>query len=104
MKRIPGTNPLLENKRISEELVDRKKRYREILEILKESEEPMTAKEIAVEMNRRGYTPTAERNFSAPRLTELLKTGQVDCVGSKICEFTGRPVSTFVRRKVETNG
>ena len=31
----------------------------------------MTAKEIAVEMYKKGYIPSDERNFTAPRLTEL---------------------------------
>lgn len=97
--RIPGTNPLSETRRDSEETVDKKKRYQEILEILNDSSEPMTAKEIAVEMFNRGYVPTSERNFSSPRITELLKMGNLDCIGKKKCEYTGKTVGVFVIRK-----
>lgn len=68
---------------MSNETVDRRKRYREIRSILHGKE--MTAKEVAVEMCQRGYTPTTERNFAAPRLTELVKQGQVVVTGKKIC-------------------
>ena len=59
----------------------------------------MTAKETAVEMYNRGYIPTSERNFSAPRLTELEKKGLVKVVGKKKCEYTGKTVAIY--KKVE---
>lgn len=48
----------------------RKVRYDEILDRL---DHPKTAKEIAVELYELGITTTAERNTTAPRLTELEK-------------------------------
>lgn len=101
--RMPGTNLLYETKKEAEESVDKKKRYQEILEILTDFNKPMTAKEIAVEMYRRGYVPTTERNFSSPRITELLKMGSVDCIGKKKCEYTGKTVGVFVIRRELTN-
>jgi len=77
------------------ETVDKQKRYRQIIECLSSSE-GMTAKEIAVMMMRKGYIPTSERNFTSPRLTEMLKNGVVDIVGKKKCDYTGKTVSVYV--------
>jgi len=97
-----GENPLLETKAESEITVDKKKRYFQIIEILQSTDEPMSAKEIAVEMKEKGYTPSTERNFSAPRITEMLNRGVLDCVGKKICEYTGKSVGVFkIRENLE---
>ena len=96
--RRPGTNPTLETRAEAHESVDKKKRYAEIVEIMTDNKEPMTAKEISVEMHKRGYTPTSERNFSSPRITELLKNGVLDVVGKKRCKFTGKTVSVYSLR------
>lgn len=89
-----GENPLIENQIEAYESVDKQKRYKQIIEILTEGKE-MTAKEIAVEMYKRGYTPTSERNFASPRITELLRTGILDVIGRKKCEYSGKSVSVF---------
>lgn len=73
--------------------VEREIRYAQIKEILDGKE--LTAKEIAVEMCAMGYTPTAERNFAAPRLTELCKCGAVKQCGSRVCEYTGKSVTVY---------
>ena len=93
--RIPGTNPLAETRREANESVDRKTKYLQIIEILTDAKEAMSAKEIAVEMYRKKYVPTSERNFSAPRLTELSRKGILECVGKKVCEYTGHPVGVY---------
>lgn len=97
-KRMPGQNPLLETRNESNIKVSRQKRYAQILEILSSNTEPMSAKEISVEMFNKGYIPIAERNYSAPRLNELLKMGKVDCVGKKICSYTGHSVGIFIEK------
>ena len=51
-----------------------KKRY---IQILNRLNEPKTAKEIAVELFELGFIPSTERNYTAPRLTELEKMGFV---------------------------
>ncbi len=79
------------------ETVDKKERYRQILEILQGGKE-MTAKEIAVEMCQRGYVPTPERNFAAPRLTELSIQGIVEPCGKQKCSYTGRTVALYKMR------
>ena len=82
-----------ETRRESLESVDKNKRYKEILEVLGNNE--MTAKEIAVEMENRGYIPTSERNFVSPRLTEMSIDGRVEPTGKRKCTFTGRMVTTY---------
>ena len=94
-----GQNPTLETRGEAEEKVDKEKRYVQIIEILKESHR-LTAKEIAVKMMDYGWIPTSERNFVAPRLTELSKKGIVEPIGKKVCEFTGHKVAVYELRKV----
>ena len=90
---------LRENRNFANIQVDKQKRYNQILEILNDRE--MTAKEIANEMYRKEYTPTDERNFTSPRLTEMLRNGIVEVVGKKRCKWTGKSVSVYRRRTNE---
>ena len=92
-KRHWGEHTTLETRQESYESVDKQRRYEEILECL--GNRQMTAKEIANEMWLKGYIPTNERNFTAPRLTELCKSGVVDVIGKKKCNYTGKTVSVF---------
>ena len=64
-----------------------------ILEILGTRE--MTATEIAEMLYIRGVTPFYERNFAAPRLTELKAAGKVKTVGKRLCGKTGRKNSIW---------
>lgn len=84
------------------ETVDKKKRYKQIIEILIDGKE-MTAKEIAVEMCKRKYIPTTERNFAAPRLTELNHKRIVEIVGRKRCVYTGKTVAVYALVEGQTN-
>lgn len=93
IKRMLGEYPPIETRAEANETVDRAKRYRQILNILKDGD--MTAKEVAVEMCRRGYVPTSERNHSAPRLTELQAKGKVEAIGKKKCQYTGKTVAVY---------
>lgn len=95
----PGTFPTYETRASANESVDKQKRYNQILEILKNMDKPMTAKEIAVEMKNKGYVPMAERNFSAPRITELLKMGVLEVSTKRICKYTGKMVTAYKIRK-----
>ena len=94
--RRPGETPTLETRAEAEATVDKQRRYKEIMECLKEGD--MTAKEIAVMMQKKGYIPTSERNFVSPRLTELSKTGLVEPIGKKKCKYTGRTVAVYTVR------
>lgn len=69
-----------------------------ILKILQECGN-MTAQEVAIELHRRGITPSDERNFAAPRLTELADTGLVQSVGKKVCGRSGRNVAVWAAMK-----
>ncbi len=71
------------------ERVDKNLRYRQIREILSEHFE-LTAKEIATEMMHKGYVPTDERNWAAPRLTEMLHNGELVLTGKKKDKLTNK--------------
>ena len=70
----------------------RQMRYEQILDRL---DTPKTAKEIAVELYELGLIPSTERNYTAPRLTELEKIGKVKAIGKKKCEYTGKQVAIY---------
>lgn len=71
----------------------RKIRYQQILERL--ITKPQTAKEIAIELFELGIIPSTERNYTAPRLTELADMGLVRVIDKKICEHTGKKVAIY---------
>ena len=96
-ERLPGENTTLETRVLAEQEVNKQLKYVQIFEVL--GDKDMTAKEIAQEMYMREWIPTNERNFTAPRLTELLNAGKVDVVGKKKCEWTNKMVSVYRRRK-----
>ena len=73
-------------------------RRRVILEILTEHG-GMTAREVSAELHRRGITPSDERNYAAPRLTELYKDGKVICTSKRQCPLTKRYVAVWTVRK-----
>lgn len=102
IERRIGEIPTLETRSEAYESVDKKKRYSQIAEVLAGGKE-MTAKEIAVEMCNRGYIPTSERNFTAPRLTELSKEGKVEPIGKQRCTYTGKTVAVYKLREEQTD-
>ena len=69
-----------------------KVRYEQILDRLNK---PKTAKEIAVELFELGVIPSTERNYTAPRLTELENKGIVQVIGKKKCKYTGKMVAVY---------
>jgi len=77
--------------------LQKKIRYEQILSRM---DEPKTAKEIAVELFELGYIPSTERNYVAPRLTELEKKGIVKATGKKKCKFTGKTVAVYERVEI----
>lgn len=98
-KRQPGEYTTYDTRGESNERLDRQKRYTQIMAILKAHPEGLTAKETAVQMMIKGYTDTAERNVSAPRLTELMDMGKVEPIGKKVCEYTGKKVAVYAIRE-----
>lgn len=95
IKRRYGECPTLETRTESHEKVDKNLRYSQIIECLLESRIGMTAKEIAVVMAQKGQIPTSERNFTAPRLTEMMEAGKVEPIGKTTCVYTGRTVTVY---------
>lgn len=67
-------------------------RYIQILNRLNRSK---TAKQLAVELFELGFIPSSERNYTAPRLTELERMGYVKVTGKVKCEYTGKTVATY---------
>lgn len=68
-------------------------RYEQILDRLITG--PKTAKETAVELFDLGIIPSTERNYTAPRLTELEKMGYVESINKKKCTYTGKMVAVY---------
>lgn len=67
------------------------------IQILNRLDEPKTAKELAVELYDLGFIPSTERNYTAPRLTELEKMGYVKAIDKKKCQYTGKTVAVYER-------
>ena len=97
LERRMGEMTTYETRAMSHETVDKVKRYSQIIECLRERPQ-MTAKEIAVRMFEKGYIPDPERNYSAPRLTEMSHRGIVEPVGSKKCQYTHKTVAVYSLR------
>lgn len=70
----------------------KKVRYEQILNCL---DKPKTAKEIAVELYDIGIIPSTERNYTAPRLSELEDRDIVRVIGKKKCKYTGKMVAVY---------
>ena len=67
------------------------------IQILDRLDEPKTAKELAVELFDLGFIPSTERNYTAPRLTELERIGMVKAIDKRKCEYTGKTVAVYER-------
>lgn len=85
----------------SNKKVNKAARYKQIIEILNENPNPLSAREIATEMCKKGYTPSNERNYAAPRINELTEAGILGFADVKKCEYTGRTVYTFEVKKYD---
>lgn len=53
------------------------------IQILNRLDKPKTAKELAVELFDLGFIPSTERNYTAPRLSELEDMGMVKAIDKK---------------------
>ena len=93
-ERLPGEYVPYETRAEANEKIDRKLRYSQIKECLREKPQ-QTAKEIAIMMYNKGYIPSTERNYTAPRLTELSQIGVVEAIGKTRCKYTGKTVSVY---------
>lgn len=66
-----------------------------ILEVL--GSRQMTASELTEELLAKGYIKYYDRNFVAPRLTELKEAGIIQTVGKRLCTRTGKNVAIWKR-------
>ena len=73
------------------------KRAALILDVLGSSE--MTVDEIVYELISRREIPDFDRNFVAPRLTELKAAGKVKVVGKRSSGRTGKKVAIWAKVK-----
>jgi hypothetical protein len=62
---------------------------------------PSSAQEVATEMKRLNYCLRDDRNKSAPRINELIKTGVLEEVGTTFDFDSQREVTTFWFKKLE---
>lgn len=99
-ERISGEYTTLETRADAHETLDKQKRYSQIIECLQECG-ALTAKECAVIMQGKGYIPTSERNFTAPRMTELSQNGLIEPIGKKVCAYSGKKVAVYALRGLD---
>ena len=92
----PGVYVEAETRAISNELVDKDQYYSWIIQVLKfYKDRAMSAREIAIQLWRRGLTISDERQVTAPRLTELKRMWIVEAVGKEKDIITGRLVTKY---------
>lgn len=97
IERMVGEMTTFDTRAEANETVDKVRRYSQIIECFREVPK-MTAKEVAVRLFEKGYIPTTERNFAAPRLTEMSYRGIVEPVGKKVCQYTHKTVAVYALR------
>ena len=86
-----------ETRQMSFEDIQGSKQVTRYMQILNRLDVPKTAKEIAVELFDLELIPSTERNYTAPRLTELDKMGYVRVIDKKKCDYTGKTVAIYER-------
>lgn len=85
------------NEGYQESLVFRQDRAKVILEVLGVRE--LTVDEIVDELIERGVIPHYNRNYVAPRLTELEEMGIVETVGKRQARYSNKQIAIY--RRVE---
>lgn len=84
-----------ETRQLSFEDIQEKKKVRCIQILDRLINGNRTAKELAVELFELGFIPSTERNYTAPRLTELEKMGYIKALDKKKCDYTGKMVAIY---------
>ena len=64
-------------------------------ELKRLSPQGITAKELALDLHKRGIVSSPDRNSVHPRLKELVDMGLVKVAGKKTCRYTERNVSVY---------
>lgn len=96
-KKLPGEIVTLAARRESYDKLDSNGWYKKIISVLKDKNEPLTAREIATELFNRGLSNNCERQTVAPRLSELKLVGGVSPTDErKYDPISGVNVSAYV--------
>ncbi len=97
-ERRTGERITITTRAISNSMVDRKSGYEKIVEVFEESNRPLTVKEIAIILFKKGLIPTDGRHEIAPRITEMDQNHKkwIRATGIKEKdEYSGRPVAYY---------
>lgn len=90
----PATSAITKATRITSYKQTEKQPLRQrVLDTLGNSE--LTAREIAVEMHKRGLIPYPARAVIQPRITELVEAGVIEAVDVKLDTETERKVAVY---------
>lgn len=99
-ERLPGEAITLKCRKEAYEQVDKETLRNQIVSIMKEKKEPMSVKEVSIEMFKRHLIPNDERQACAPRMTELSQMGIIEPCGSKKrCPYSKIKVSVYRLRE-----
>lgn len=84
-------------RREAHEFIARKRddRCEQILEVL--GDRQLTVSEIVQELLDKGVIKYYDRNFVAPRLTEMREAGLVKVVGKRPCIMSGKNIAVWAR-------
>ena len=88
-KARPGVSVTHETRGLANEMAPKETVQKLVMQCLKQFG-PMTARECAYRIYKK-----ADRQLTAPRLTELTKKGFVEPIGSKTDTVTRRPVAVY---------
>lgn len=96
IKARPGVYIEAETRAMSEALVDKNQYYAWIIQDLKDhKDKALSAREIAMHLRDKQLVLSAERQTTAPRLTELKRMWIVEPAGKELDVMTGRPVTMY---------
>lgn len=83
-------------KKESNNRVNKNRWYEEIINLLSNEKAPLSCKDIAVRLYKKGISSSPTRQEVAPRVTELTDKGILKVYGEKYCPYTNHKVSTYV--------
>ena len=93
-KRVESSTTI-DNQVASYKKLDKDTRKKEIIQILLNTKESLTVREIAYQLFVDNKVKFFERNTVAPRITELCSEGILEPKGTDIDDWTGKSVTVF---------
>ena len=73
-----------------------------INELHENSNEGLTAREVAIRLYNKGFLMSSERQATAPRLTELMDEGKVVVIGKRMDGISKRNVAVYSLKEENT--